>query len=47
MLTSDVFDGFKRKEETLVAALDLEDAYNRRDYIILMRTLFNMKIYMG
>ena len=44
VLASDVYDAFERKEETLVVALDLEDAYNRVDYRILMRTLFNMKI---
>ena len=44
VLASDVYDAFERKEETLVVALDLEDAYNRVDYKILMRTLFNMKI---
>ena len=44
VLASDVFDAFERKEETLVVALDLEDAYNRVDYAILMRTLVNMKI---
>ena len=44
VLASDVFDAFERKEETLVVALDLEDAYNRVDYDILMRTLVNMKI---
>ena len=27
-----------------MVALDLEDAYNRVDYAILMRTLVNMKI---
>ena len=27
-LISDVHDDFKRKEETLVAALDLDDVYN-------------------
>ena len=44
VLASEVFDAFERKEETLVVALDLEDAYNRVDYAILMRTLVNMKI---
>ena len=44
MLPSDVYDAFERGEETLVVALDLEDAYNRVDYRILMRTMFNMKI---
>ena len=44
VLASDVYDAFERKEETLVVALDLEDAYNRVDFTILMRTLVNMKI---
>ena len=44
VLASDVYDAFERKEETLVIALDLEDAYNRVDYKILMRTMVNMKI---
>ena len=34
----------ERKEETLVIALDLEDAYNRVVYKILMRTMVNMRI---
>ena len=29
VLASDVYDGFEKKEETIVIALDLEDAYNR------------------
>ena len=41
-LASDVYDGFERREETLVVALDLEDAYNRVDNAILMRRLVNM-----
>ena len=44
VLASDVYDAFERKEETLVVALDLEDAYNRVDYNILLRTLKNMSI---
>ena len=44
VLASDVYDGFERGEETVVVALDLEDAYNRVQYDILMRTLVNMKI---
>ena len=43
-LASDIYDGFERGEETLVIALDLEDAYNRVDFNILMRTLANLKI---
>ena len=44
VLASDVFDAFEGKEETLVIALDLEDAYNRVDYAVINRTLVNMKI---
>ena len=44
VLASDVYDAFERKEETIVVALDLEDAYNRVDYGILMRTLVNMEV---
>ena len=44
VLASDVYDGFERGEETLVVALDLEDAYNRVQYDILMRTLVNIGI---
>ena len=44
VLGSDVYDAFERKEETLVVALYLEDAYNRVDFKILKRTLVNMKI---
>ena len=47
VLASDIYDGFERKEETVVVALDLEDAYNRVQYDILMRTLRNMKISPG
>ena len=35
VLASDVYDGFERGEETVVVALDLEDAYNRVQYKIL------------
>ena len=38
VLASDVYDAFERREETLVVALDLEDAYNRVDFGILIRT---------
>ena len=44
VLASDVYDAFERKEETLAVALDLEDAYNRVDFNILLRTLRNMAI---
>ena len=42
VLASDVYDGFERKEETVVIALDLEDAYNRVQFDVLMRTLANL-----
>ena len=35
-LASDIYDGFERGEETLVNALDLEDAYNRVQFNILI-----------
>ena len=44
VISYDVYDGFERGEETVVIALDLEDAYNRVQYDILMRTLANMEI---
>ena len=44
VLASDVYDGFEKKEETIVIALDLEDAYNRVQYDVLMRTLARMKV---
>ena len=37
-------DGFEKGEETLIAALDLEDAYNRVQYATIMRTLVNLDI---
>jgi ribonuclease HI len=43
-LASDIYDGFEKGEETLVIALDLEDAYNRVQYNVLMRTLANLEI---
>ena len=44
VLASDVYDAFEKKQETLAVALDLEDAYNRVDFGILMRTLKNMEV---
>ena len=35
----DVYEGFQNRQETMVAALDLEDAYNRVRYDILMTAL--------
>ena len=35
----DVFEGFKRKEQTLAVAVDLEDAYNRVQLKLLMELL--------
>ena len=43
-LASDIYDGFEKGEETLVIAIDLEDAYNRVQYNVLMRTLANLEI---
>ena len=44
VLASDVYDGFERKEETVVIALDLEDAYNRVQFDVLMRTLARLDV---
>ena len=44
VLASDVYDGFEKKEETIVIALDLEDAYNRVQFDVLMRTLARMEV---
>ena len=35
----DVFEGFQRKEQTLAVAADLEDAYNRVQFKLLMELL--------
>ena len=37
-------NAFKKKEETVVIALDLEDAYNRVQYDVLMRTLSRLDV---
>ena len=44
VLASDIYDGFERGEETLVVALDLEDAYNRVRYDVLLRTMVRMGV---
>lgn len=44
VLAFDVFEGFQRKEETVMAAIDLEDAYNRVDYGKLMDLLMEMNV---
>ena len=44
VLASDVYDGFERGEETLVATLDLEDAYNRVMYDVLLRTMVRLGV---
>ena len=44
MLASDVYDGFERGEETLVATFDLEDAYNRVMYDVLLRTMVRLGV---
>ena len=44
ILASDVYDAFEKKEETVVIALDLEDAYNRVQYDVLMRTLSRLDV---
>ena len=35
----DVYEGFQRKERTLAVAVDLEDAYNRLQFKLLMELL--------
>ena len=35
----DVYEGFQRNEQTLAAAVDLEDAYNRVQFKLLMERL--------
>ena len=35
----DVYEGFQRKEQTLAMAIDLEDAYNRVQFKVLMELL--------
>ena len=37
VLASDVYAGFERGEEALVAVLDLDDAYNRVNFKILLK----------
>ena len=44
MLASDVYDVFEKRQKTLALALDLEDAYIKVDFWILMRTLKNMEV---
>ena len=44
ILAQDVYENFEKGNETMVAALDLEDAYNRVQYDVVMRTLVNLKI---
>ncbi|XP_012946457.1 uncharacterized protein LOC106014013 [Aplysia californica] len=44
VLAVDVVEGFQTKEETAMAAIDLEDAYNRVDYGKLMDLLMEMDV---
>ncbi|XP_012934560.1 uncharacterized protein LOC106011017 [Aplysia californica] len=44
VLAFDVFESFQRKEETAMAAVDLEDVYNRVDYCKLMDLLMEMDV---
>ena len=39
-----VYDGFERGEETLVVVPDLENAYNRVRYDVLLRTMVRMDV---
>ena len=43
-LAQDVFEGFQEKKETIIAAIDLEDAYNRVSYDTLMDTLLELDL---
>ena len=43
-LASDAYDGFEKGEETLVAALDLEAAYSRVQFSVIMKTLVNLNV---
>ena len=43
-LAYDIYEGFQQKEETVIAAIDLEDAYNRVDYDKLMDSLLDLNI---
>ena len=40
----DVYEGFQNRQETMAAALDLEDAYNRVRFDILMFALVEMEV---
>ncbi|XP_012941451.1 uncharacterized protein LOC106012595 [Aplysia californica] len=44
VLAFDAFEGFQRKEETTMAAIDLDDACNRVDYGMLMDLLIEMDV---
>ena len=44
MLESDVYDAFKKKEETIGIVHDYPDIYNKVDYRILMQTLVNKEV---
>ena len=35
----DVYEGFQKKKQTLAVAVDLEDAYNRMQFKLLMELL--------
>ena len=40
----DVYEGFQRKEHTLAVAIDLEDAYNRVQFNLLMYLLVQYEV---
>jgi len=40
----DVYEGFQGKQETAVAALDLEDAYKKVRYDLLAKILMDMEV---
>ena len=40
----DVYEGFQNKKETVIAAIDLEDAYNRVDYMQLVQKMMQLDL---
>ena len=42
----EVYEGFQRKEQTLVVAIDLEDAYNRVSFKLLIGLLLQYGVIM-
>ena len=44
MLAYEIYEAFQRKDDTVVAAIDLEDAYNRVDFVQLVRYLLEFDV---